>query len=217
METLRLTPDDAIALLARRARAVAEVYRARVAIGIAGGPGAGKSTLAGDLVAALGKIAALIPMDGFHMRQAKLEALGMAGEKGAPHTFEGAAFADFVNRLKQAKDDVSGPGYSRAIEDVVDEAYVVPAGARLLVIEGNYLLLDDPPWDGLRRLIEFAVFLDLPRDIVRARLLKRHAEHGRFTASHIIEHVDSVDLPDYELVARSRGRADLTIELITES
>lgn len=219
-QTLDLTPADAIAWLARRAGELATSNR-RVALGLAGGPGTGKSTLAVDLVARLNAdtpgLAAYVPMDGFHMKHAKLEALGIAHEKGAPHTFEGAAFADFLERLKNADGPVHGPGYSRKIEDVVEDAFTVDASVKLLIVEGNYLLLANSPWWRVRPLLDLAVFIDVPRDTVRQRLLKRHAEEGLFTEERNREHVERVDLANYDLVRRSRSRADIVIDLITES
>src|ERR1700749_793288 len=105
---LSLTPDAALAYLRREAEALLAAP-GRHALGIAGGPGTGKSTIAEALVAALGPVAAYVPMDGFHMKHAKLESLGTAVDKGMPHTFEGAAFADFLGTLKAATGPVSGP------------------------------------------------------------------------------------------------------------
>jgi pantothenate kinase len=218
-ETVGLTPEAALMHLADRARLL--TGSRRVALGIAGGPGVGKSTLAVQLVETLNAetpgLAAYVPMDGFHMKHEKLVALGTAHEKGMPHTFEGAAFAEFLGRLKDATGPVSGPGYSRKIEDVVEGAFTVPAEARLLVTEGNYLLLANAPWWRVQPLLDLAVFIDVPRDLVRARLLRRHAEEGLFTAERNREHVDRVDLSNYDLVKRSKSRADVIIELITES
>ena len=118
MEMLRLTPEAALDYLLVEARKLAEAAGGRrIAIGLAGGPGVGKSTLAAELVEALNATApgsaALVPMDGFHMKHAKLEGLGLVDFKGAPHTFEGAAFVGFLRELKTATAAVSGPGYSR--------------------------------------------------------------------------------------------------------
>jgi pantothenate kinase len=156
-------------------------------------------------------------MDGFHMRHAKLVALGTDKDKGMPHTFEGEAFAAFLGGLKAATGPVHGPGYSRAIEDVVEDAFTVAPEARVLVTEGNYLLLANAPWWQVRPLLDFAAFIDVPREKVRARLLKRHAEHGLFTEERNREHVERVDLANYDLVGRSRTRADVVIELAVES
>ena len=213
-QVLSLTPEEALAFLVRAAHALPTDRR--VAIGITGGPGTGKSTLATNLVAALGPVSAYVPMDGFHMLHAKLEALGTVSDKGAPHTFEGEAFAAFISTLKAATGPVSGPGYSRAIEDVVQNAFIVRAESRLLVVEGNYLLLADPPWQGVKPLLDLAVFIDVPREKVRARLLKRHAEHGLFSDERNRQHVDRVDLGNYDLVQRSRSRADIAIDLVTD-
>ncbi|ODU62431.1 MAG: hypothetical protein ABT13_01030, partial [Pelagibacterium sp. SCN 68-10] len=162
-QSLSLTPDAALALLRREAEALLAQPGRRV-LGIAGGPGTGKSTMAQRLAAELGGVAAYVPMDGFHMKHAKLESLGTAADKGMPHTFEGAAFADFLMQLKAATADLAGPGYSRKIEDVVDEAFVVPATTRLLVVEGNYLLLATAPWWRVRPLLDRAIFLAVPRE-----------------------------------------------------
>jgi pantothenate kinase len=213
--TLRLTPDDALALLHREAAALL-ARRGRTVLGIAGGPGVGKSTLAQRLAAGLGDVAAYLPMDGFHMKHAKLESLGTAQDKGMPHTFEGAAFADFLAQVKSATGPVSGPGYSRKIEDVVEDAIDVPATTRLLVVEGNYLLLPTSPWWRVKPLLDRAIYLELPVETVRARLMRRHAEEGLFTDDRNRAHIERVDLVNFDTVQRSRPRADIAIDLITD-
>lgn len=216
--TYSLTPDEALRFLVTRAQALPADRR--VAIGLTGGPGVGKSTLATDLVAALNAVepvAAYVPMDGFHMLHSKLEALGTVADKGAPHTFEGEAFAAFIATVKSAPGPVSGPGYSREIEDVVQDAFVIAADARILVVEGNYLLLATAPWWQVKPLLDLAVFIDVPREKVRERLLKRHAEHGLFTEERNREHVERVDLKNYDLIQRSRPRADIAIDLLTDA
>ena len=215
-QSLSLTPDDALEYLRGEAEALL-ARPGRQVLGIAGGPGVGKSTLAQKLATELGSVAAYVPMDGFHMRHAKLEALGTVADKGMPHTFEGAAFADFLAQLKAATGDMTGPGYSRKIEDVVDASFTVPAATRLLVVEGNYLLLAMAPWWKVKPLLDRAIFIGVPREMVRARLMKRHAEEGLFTEARNRAHIERVDLSNYDLVARSRPRADVAIDLITDA
>lgn len=220
-QVLHLTPETALEWLVSQARETLVRRERRVVIGLAGGPGVGKSTLAVQLVEALNAtdpgIAAYVPMDGFHMLHAKLESLGTVKDKGAPHTFEGGAFAEFLGQLKSAEGPISGPGYSREIEDVVLDAFIVPADVKVLVVEGNYLLLGNAPWWQIKPLLDLAVFVDVPREKVRARLLKRHAEHGLFSEERNREHIERVDLANYDTVQRSRGRADVVVELVTEA
>jgi pantothenate kinase len=219
-EHLSLTPDAAVTLVASRTRALAAEAPGRVVIGLAGGPGTGKSTIAQEVVESLNATApgsaAYVPMDGFHMQHAKLLALGTAQDKGMPHTFEGAAFAAFLARLKAAQGPVSGPAYSRQIEDVVEDAFTVPAEAKILVAEGNYLLLPEAPWNAVRPLLDLAVFIHVGREKVWARLMKRHAEAGLFTEERNREHIGRVDLPNYDRVEATAPRADLVIDVVSE-
>lgn len=218
-ETIRLTPQEALARLVPHILEMESAADgARIAIGLAGGPGTGKSTLAAELVAMLNAVrpgsAAYVPMDGFHMKHAKIEAMGQTDYKGAPHTFEGAAFASFLHHLKRATGPVSGPGYSRKIEDVVEDAFTIPPEVRILIVEGNYLLLTEGPWAGIKALLDYAVFIAVNREIVRERLMRRHGEEGLFTAERNRAHIERNDLPNYDLVDGSKDRADVVFEMV---
>lgn len=214
---LRLTPEQAMSRLVPHILEMESQAHHRIAIGLTGGPGTGKSTLAAELVAMLNAVrpgsAALVPMDGFHMKHAKLEAMGQTDYKGAPHTFEGADFVNFLHHLKGAATAVSGPGYSRKIEDTVDNAFTIQPEVRVLVVEGNYLLLTDGPWAGVKPLLDYAIFIDVPRELVKARLLRRHGEEGLFTEERNRAHIERNDLPNYDLVSLSQDRADVVITM----
>ena len=216
-ERLALTPQQALSRLVPHILALQSAAHHRIAIGLAGGPGTGKSTLAAELVTMVNAThpgsAALVPMDGFHMKHSKLEVLGQVDYKGAPHTFEGAEFVSFLHHLKHATEPVSGPGYSRKIEDTIENAFTVQPELKTLIVEGNYLLLTEGPWAGIRPLLDYAIFLDVPRDLVKARLLKRHAEEGLFTEERNRAHIERNDLPNYDLVQQSQDRADVVIAL----
>ncbi|QQR35982.1 nucleoside/nucleotide kinase family protein [Devosia oryziradicis] len=219
-ERLHLTPQAALARLVPHILEMESRAHHRIAIGFAGGPGTGKSTLAAELVTMLNAVkpgsAALVPMDGFHMKHAKIEAMGATDRKGAPHTFEGADFVNFLHHLKSATGPVSGPGYSRKIEDTVDDAFTVQPEVRVLVVEGNYLLLTEGPWAGVKLQLDYSVFIDVPRELVRARLLRRHGEEGLFTEERNRAHIERNDLPNYDLVSQSQDRADVVISMDVE-
>jgi pantothenate kinase len=219
-ERLHLTPQAALARLIPHILEMESQAHHRIAIGFAGGPGTGKSTLAAELVTMLNAVrpgsAALVPMDGFHMKHAKLEEMGETDRKGAPHTFEGADFVNFLHHLKSANGPVSGPGYSRKIEDTVDGAFTVQPDVRVLIVEGNYLLLTEGPWAGVKPQLDYSVFIDVPRELVQARLLKRHGEEGLFTEERNRAHIERNDLPNYDLVCLSQGRADVVISMDVE-
>ena len=221
-EQLSLAPEATVSLIVARAKAIAAARPGRVAIGVAGGPGVGKSTISTEVVKALHAaspgFAAYVPMDGFHMRQKKLEAMGIAHEKGMPDTFEGALFANFLADLKGATGPVSGPSYSRDIEDVVEHAFTVAGEVRILIVEGNYLLLADSPWYAIKPLLDLSIFIHVDRDKVFARLMKRHGEAlgGGFSYERNLEHVNRVDLANYDLVEKSAPRADIRIDIVSE-
>ena len=86
----------------------------------------------------------------------------------------------------------------------------------MLVVEGNYLLLTDGPWAGVKALLDYSVFIDVPRELVKARLLKRHGEEGLFTEERNRAHIERNDLPNYDLVSLSQDRADVVISMNVE-
>ena len=98
----------------------------------------------------------------------------------------------------------------------MDNAFTILPEVRVLIVEGNYLLLPEGPWAGVRPLLDYAVFIDVPRELVRARLLKRHGEEGLFTEERNRAHIERNDLPNYDLVRRSQDRADVVISLDVE-
>ncbi|WP_353397466.1 nucleoside/nucleotide kinase family protein [Hydrogenophaga sp. 5NK40-0174] len=157
----------------------------RFILGLAGAPGAGKSTLAEALCEALGAEAALVPMDGFHLANAELARLGRAGRKGAPDTFDAAGYAALLSRLRSPEVLASGqtvyaPAFHREIEEPIAGEIPVTSSARILITEGNYLLLDDPAWRGVAGLLDQVWYVEAEDDALRQeRLLARHIEFGR--------------------------------------
>ena len=183
----------------------------RALIGIAGPPGAGKSTLAERLVTAVGPAAALVPMDGFHLADAALDRLGLRGRKGAPETFDGWGYLALLHRLAVETDHpVWTPGFERTLEQPLAGSIPVDPEVRLVVTEGNYLLLDRPPWPQVRSALTEVWYVETDPDVRLERLLARHVEFGKSPAE-ARAWVAAVDEPNARLVERGRDDADLVL------
>ncbi|MGW7428812.1 nucleoside/nucleotide kinase family protein [Streptomyces sp. NPDC054861] len=200
-----------LADLTARARRLAVPGRRRI-LGLAGAPGAGKSTLAEELVAGLDGLAALVPMDGFHLAQAELTRLGRAGRKGAPDTFDAAGYAALLARLRVPEPGtvVYAPAFDRSLEEPVAGAIPVAPDVPLVITEGNYLLHDEGPWAAVLPLLDEAWFLE-PDDGSRvSRLVRRHVRFGKEPAE-AERWVRESDEANARLVARGRDRAHLVV------
>ncbi|HEX5113933.1 MAG TPA: nucleoside/nucleotide kinase family protein [Pseudonocardiaceae bacterium] len=180
-------------------------------LGLAGAPGAGKSTLAIALCAALGPAAARVPMDGFHLANQVLAGLGLADRKGSPPTFDAGGFQALLRRLRAADEDVVyAPEFYRDLEEPIAGALPVARDVALVVVEGNYLLLDDGPWCGTADLFDEVWFLRPDDTARRRRLVLRHESYGRSPdeAEFWVSHNDD---PNAEVVAGTAGRADVVV------
>ncbi|WP_336084368.1 nucleoside/nucleotide kinase family protein [Nocardia sp. SSK8] len=183
----------------------------RVLLGVAGPPGAGKSTLAQRLCAALPEPAVVAPMDGYHLRNATLRERGALARKGEPDTFDAAGFVADLRALRAAPvgEPVSWPLFDRAIDEPTADGVRI-GDERVVVIEGNYLLVTDaeaPGWAPVRELLDACWYLDAPREVLTTRLFDRHVLGGRTPADAKTKVTDS-DLRNADLVARTRPRAD---------
>ena len=206
--------ERALALVAEPADPAA----APAVLGLTGAPGAGKTTLAVALLAALADHPALgpaavahLPMDGFHLADAQLDRLGRRGRKGAPDTFDVDGYAATLARVRALpRSDVYAPGFERDLEQPLAAALVVPATARLVVTEGNYLLLPEPGWVAVRALLTQVWYVDLPDAVRLARLTHRHEEFGK-DAGAAAAWANGPDQANAALVAATRERADLVV------
>lgn len=148
----------------------------RLLVGITGPPGAGKSTLAKALASALDAV--VVPMDGFHLSNQELERLGLADRKGAPATFDAAGFVHLLARIRTGEELVYAPAYSRVMHESIGGVIPVPPQRRLVVVEGNYLLLPDDPWVRARTLFDLIIYLDAPPEVRRPGLIRRQRGRG---------------------------------------
>lgn len=196
-----MTFDDLVA----EAAALAAGPR-RAVLGIVGTPGSGKSTLAAALAARVPG-AASVPMDGFHLADVALAALGRLDAKGAPDTFDAGGYAALLRRLLADDEDVVyAPMFERDLEQPLAGAIAVPRAARLVITEGNYLLT----WPAVRPLLA-ACWFCVPDEA--ARLARLHARHVRFgkTPEATDAWIAAVDEPNARLVEATRDRADLLL------
>lgn len=197
--------------LTARARRLALAGDRRI-LGIAGPPGAGKSTLAARLVDALGPLAVLVPMDGFHLARAELARLGRADRKGAPDTFDAAGYTALLRRLREPEPGtvVYAPAFDRALEEPVAGSVPVPPDVPLVVTEGNYLLYGEGAWAPVRGLLDEAWFLELDPDVRVRRLVDRHVRFGR-RRPEAERWVARSDEANARLIAPGRDLADLVV------
>lgn len=181
-------------------------------VAIAGAPASGKSTLAEEAVARSGGAAALLPMDGFHLDDEVLVPRGWRPRKGAPHTFDVGGFLATLERLRRNDEPwVAVPRFDRSIEIARAGAILIPPEVRLVVTEGNWLLLDDAPWTPLGAHFDITVMLDVPEDVLAGRLQSRWVHH-RLTEAGIRAKLEDNDLPNARLVRDRSRSADWTID-----
>ncbi|MGW3495402.1 nucleoside/nucleotide kinase family protein [Streptomyces sp. NPDC001020] len=206
-----MTFDD----LLKRAAALARPGR-RAILGITGSPGAGKTTLAEHVVRELNgdgpPWVAHVPMDGFHLADVELDRLGRRDRKGAPDTFDAAGYAALLRRLRAEEDGeiVYAPGFERVLEQPIAGALPVPPTARLVVTEGNYLLLETGAWAQVRPQLDEVWFCELDEGERIHRLVARHEKFGK-DHDTAVAWVLGTDQRNADLVATTRSRADVVV------
>jgi pantothenate kinase len=181
----------------------------RAILGIAAGPGAGKSTLAQALQAHFHAHTQYLPMDGFHLANRELDRLGLRHCKGAPQTFDSAGFVQLLQRLRaqQQGETVYAPDFDRSLEESIAGSIALVPDKPLVITEGNYLLLDEGPWAGVRPLLDEAWYLGLDPAIRHQRLLARHMHFGR-SEQAARDWIRDTDEPNAVRIAATQYRAD---------
>jgi pantothenate kinase len=198
---------------------LADPERARVIIGIAGAPGAGKSTLAEALAAIFAAeleprygpdAAVAVPMDGFHLSNVELRRLGLSNRKGALPTFDGAGFVHLLERIRARDELVYAPAYSRVVHESIGGVIPVFPQTRLIVVEGNYLFLPEEPWVRGRRLLDLAIYVEVPDEVRVPLLVQRQRSFGldEETAQDWVERSDEANA---RLIATTRPYADVVL------
>ncbi len=188
----------------------------RVIVGVVGPPAAGKSTFADALAAAAaarsGLTVVVVGMDGFHLANSELARLGLADRKGAPETFDADGFVQLLRRLRAADPGaaVYAPRFDRAANESIGAAVPVGPEVRLVVVEGNYLLLPEPPWSAVAELLDLVLYLDVADGVRQESLLRRHRDRG-LESEAARDWVFRNDEANARLIAGTRDRADLVL------
>jgi pantothenate kinase len=185
----------------------------RYMVGIAGAPAAGKSTLSEQLRDELtkqGESTIVVPMDGFHYDDAILNARGHRARKGAPHTYDVAGFEVLLERIKAREVDIAIPVFDRSLELSRNAADIVSKEAKFILVEGNYLLLKSAPWNRLKSLFDFTLYIDLPEAELIRRLTQRWHQHG-FDEAYAKNWIASNDLPNIQVIQAGSAKADLVL------
>lgn len=149
-------------------------------------------------------------MDGFHYDNAVLNQLGLRARKGAPETFDYAGFAASLERIRAHEPQVAIPLFDRPMDLARACAALIEAETKYVVVEGNYLLLDEAPWIGLAGLFDLTIFLDVERAELERRLLKRWADLGR-PDNQARHWVATNDMPNVDRVLRRSRPAGITL------
>lgn len=199
--------------LVRRVAAFGTARRSILAI--AGAPGSGKSTLADRLAEALNGLAAgaaaVLPMDGYHFDDRVLIDRGLRPRKGAPNTFDVGGLAHMLQRLRRnEEEEIAVPVFDRDLEIARAGARLIPQSIRWIIVEGNYLLFDQAPWSRLRPMFDLTVFVDVPEDELRRRLIRRWQGYG-LAPDAVEAKLEDNDLPNGRAVIKHSQNADIVL------
>ncbi|SMX24139.1 hypothetical protein [Boseongicola aestuarii] len=205
------TPSDIAGAIADRAEALPKPQR-RNLIAVVGPPASGKTTVASTLLRVLnarGVPTGLVAMDGFHLDNSVLDARGLRARKGAPETFDLAGFTSLLTRLA-VEDEVIAPTFDRSRDASIGSSSVVTREMTTVIVEGNYLLLNEPGWRDLSKHWTLSVMLTVPVDELEQRLIQRWLQFGFSEDGARTKALDN-DLPNARRVLENSLAADMTI------
>jgi pantothenate kinase len=188
--------------------------RDRVIIGVTGEPGSGKSTLAEQVAATLyseGIPAVRLPLDGFHLSNAILRALGRRERKGAIDTFDADGFISVLERIAAGSvRTIYAPSYDHGFGEPIAGSIAIEPNVQVVIAEGNYVLDPSEPWNRIRSLVTQSWYIELDDAVRRARLLERHIATGK-AEPEAAAWIDAVDEKNAERIRLTKQYADRII------
>jgi len=198
--------------IVRRAKSLLEIDK-RVLLGITGPPGAGKSTLSRELKFDLGDSVQVVEMDGFHLSQERLMELGRLDRMGAIDTFDATGFVELVRQVRDSTGTtIYAPKFRRDIGTSIENAVAIEASVKLVIVEGNYLLMQDRPWVELRTLLDEVWYCEREESSRIEGLIARRRTYGQ-SDSEAREWALGSDRLNAEQIADTKSQADLIVAL----
>lgn len=202
----------------------------RIVVALAGPPGSGKSTIAAHVIQRLNAasgthFAAIVPMDGFHLPRSTLDALPNKQEayarRGASWTFDEDGVLELVNVLSksrfEASDVIIAPTFDHAAKDPVEDGIAISSDVKFVLLEGNYLLLDEEPWNKIQGLVDDTWFVDVEPGLARTRIAKRHVEAGiERTWEHAVRRAEGNDLLNGVEIRRKLVEPAVVVQSVEE-
>lgn len=190
----------------------------RFIVAVAGPPASGKSTIAEKLCTAIttkDKTAFpnIIPMDGFHIDNKILDELNLRSRKGSAETFDADGFIALIEKIYSQDENVCIPEFDRSKDKVVDNGKVITDKNKIIIVEGNYLFLEEAPWNVLMGFFDFPIFILPKTDILEERLIKRWTDEG-FSLKDAKTKAYSNDIPNAKSILANSAYVDHTYEEI---
>eukprot|EP00965_Chrysotila_dentata_P239488 6203133-Pleurochrysis_carterae.AAC.2 len=176
-------------------------------VAIAGGPGSGKSTLSAGLADALGQNGVVLPMDGFHYYKSELDQFEdpdyAHARRGASFTFDGLKYRERIQKLHESGEG-TWPSFDHTVGDPIEADIRLDKGNRVVLVEGNYLLLDESPWREARIYFNEMWFVDTPVEIARDRVAIRNAAAWNWPLERAYKRTDENDVVNMRIVADTK-------------